>query len=106
MHSCVAGTTPKSPGEREVESRAFMRRRLRPDASAVPGDDPLHSHEPDARARELADGMQALEGYEELVGVRHVEADAVVADEVFKSVLAGTCAHRHACVSYVCRVLD
>ena len=65
----------------EEEGRALAGPAFGPDAAAVAGDHALHGGEADARALELGGVVQALEGAEELVGVGHVEARAVVADE-------------------------
>src|SRR5690606_7558033 len=53
-----------------------------PDAPAVAIDDALHRGEANARAGEFVHAMQALEGAEQLVGVLHIEAGAIVAHEV------------------------
>src|SRR5262249_40455002 len=84
-----------SRSEREVERRTFVGLRVRPDATAMTRDDALDRDEPDAAARELCFGMQALERHEQLVCVLHVEADAIVAHEVDRPVLAALHADRH-----------
>src|SRR5438105_10385436 len=55
--------------------------RVHPDLPPVPAEDALHDGQPDARARELALVMQALEGTEQAVRIGHVEAHPVVGDE-------------------------
>jgi len=65
--------------ERELEAGAFVRLGLDPDAAAVAVDDALDDGEPDARARKLTFGVQALKDTEEATGVFHVEAGAIVA---------------------------
>src|SRR6185503_9800105 len=67
--------------EGEVERRALAGPALGPDPSAVAMHDALHARQPDPGARELADGVQALERREQLVGELHVEPGAVIADE-------------------------
>src|SRR5690606_14198874 len=69
-------------GQREIERRSASGLGLRPDASAVPLDDLLDDGETHAHAFELARLVQSLEYTEELAGVTHVEAHAVVAHEV------------------------
>src|SRR4051794_38534434 len=71
----------RPPLECEVERRALSRCRLGPDRPAVAGDDARRQREPEPGAV-VAVGVQTLEDLEELVLVAHVEADAVVADEV------------------------
>src|SRR6267378_3713079 len=65
--------------EREVERGALARLGIGPDPAAVPVDDPLHRRQPDPGALILVARVQALERAKELVGVRHVEAGAIVA---------------------------
>src|SRR5712664_3783132 len=65
--------------EREVERCALARLGIGPDPAAVPVDDALDRRQPDPGALILVARVQALESAEELVGVRHVEAGAVVA---------------------------
>ena len=50
------------------------------DVATVPVHDAAHRGQADARAFEFARAMQALEGLEQLVGVVHVEAGAIVLD--------------------------
>src|SRR5450755_2866191 len=64
-----------------MEGRALAGLGFGPDAPAVPVDDALHGGEADAGALELELAVQPLKGAEELVGVLHVEAGAVVANE-------------------------
>jgi hypothetical protein len=49
-------------------------------------DDPLDGGESDPGAGELRGGVESLEGSEELVSVRHVEADAVVANVIHEAI--------------------
>src|SRR6267143_1088775 len=65
--------------EREVERGALAGLGIGPDAAAVPVDDALDRRQPDPRALILVARVQALKSAEQLVGVRHVEAGAVVA---------------------------
>ena len=53
----------------------------RPQPAAVQADDLLHRGQADAAALELVRLVQALEGQEQLAGIAHVEAGAVVAHE-------------------------
>src|SRR3990172_2250701 len=66
----------------EIERRAFVHFCLGPGTPAVALDDALDNGEADARAFVFLGAMQALEDPEEFVGVAHVEAHAVVADEI------------------------
>src|SRR5581483_4585156 len=66
----------------EIEGSALARGRLRPDAAAVLGDDPVDNGEADAGPRKFADVVHALKGLEQPRGIGHVEAGAVVADEI------------------------
>src|SRR6185436_15302096 len=79
--SPTAGPSSSSAAQGEVERRASALGALGPDAAAVAVDDPLHGGQADAGALELGGGVQALEGGEQLLGVDHVEAGPVVADE-------------------------
>ena len=65
----------------EIERRAAIRLGLRPYPAAMPGDDTAYISKTDAGALELLGAMQALKDAEELAGVLHVEAHAVVAHE-------------------------
>src|SRR6266404_4333769 len=73
------GPLPFRKGEKE--GRADINLALGPDASTVALNDPPHVSEADAGAFELSCRMQALEHAEEFVGILHVEAYAIVADE-------------------------
>src|SRR4051794_8679683 len=66
----------------EIEGSSLLGLGVGPDPATVPVNDPLHGCKPDACALELSTRVQALEGAEELVGVLHLEAGAVVANEV------------------------
>ena len=74
--------------ESEVERRALVGLGVGPDAAAVAVDDPLHDGEADAGALIVLGPVQPLEDAEQLVGVAHVEADAVVLDEIGRIALA------------------
>jgi len=67
---------------REVEGCTLPHQAFGPDPAAVPVDDALHRGKPDAVPGELPLRMQTLERTEEPVGVRHVEARAVIPHEV------------------------
>src|SRR3990170_8688002 len=64
--------------QRKIEGRARIHLALGPDPPAVPGDDPLHDGQADARALELLLAVQPLEHVEQLLVVAHVEPGAVV----------------------------
>src|SRR5215212_1210339 len=68
--------------EREVEGGPLAHLALGPDPAAVPVDDARHRRQPYARPLELILPVQPLEGPEQLVRVRLVEAGPVVPYEV------------------------
>src|SRR5438876_3199187 len=68
--------------ESEKERRAFVRLRIRPNAAAMTMNDALDDCKTDARAPIFLGPVQPLEDAEQLVGVPHVEADAIVLDEI------------------------
>src|ERR687890_1742427 len=68
--------------EREVEGGPLAHLALGPDPAAVPVDDAGHGGQPYARPLELVLPVQPLEGPEQLVSVRLVEAGPVVPHEV------------------------
>src|ERR1700687_310651 len=65
----------------EVKCCAVIDRGLDPDTAAVALDDALYDCQADAGAREILRAMQSLKHVEQLVGILHVEADPVVADD-------------------------
>src|ERR1035437_8806820 len=65
----------------EIEGGAFINRGFGPEVPAVLAHDPVHGGQPDAGALEVLGPMEALEYAEQFVGVFHIKADAVVADE-------------------------
>ena len=65
----------------EVERRAPIDRRFRPDPPAVTLNDALDDRQADAGALEILRAMQPLEHAEQLVGVAHVETGAIVANK-------------------------
>ena len=67
--------------ERHKEGCTPIRCRLRPDPAFVTRDDALDRGKPDSGALEFGFGMKALKGGEKLLGMRHVESRAVVANE-------------------------
>src|SRR5256714_1303660 len=69
-------------GEGEVEGRPLVHGPLGPGATPVTIDDALDGGEAYPSALELVAAVETLERAEQLAGVRHVEARAVVADEV------------------------
>src|SRR6185369_16546083 len=66
---------------RKVECRALIHRGFGPDTAAVALDDTLHDCQTDAGTCEILCAMQPLKHVEQLVGILHVEADTVVADQ-------------------------
>ena len=64
----------------EVKRRSIPQLRLHPDSPAVPFDDLLADREAHPRPRVLLCRMQLLEDREDLIGVLHVYADAVISD--------------------------
>src|SRR5438477_351725 len=67
----------------EEEGRAAAGRGLGPDASAMAPHDPCCRRQTQTDAFKLLLAMQALKQAEELVGIFHVEADAVIANEKY-----------------------
>src|SRR5260370_31107589 len=65
----------------EIESRTALHCAFRPNSSAVPVDDALHSGEPNARSGEFCHRMESLEGSGKLAGVSRDESGAVVTHE-------------------------
>src|SRR5581483_6460323 len=90
----------------EPEARAFSRPALGPRAAAVPDDDAVHDGEAGARPGELVLRVQALEDLEELVGVRGIEARAVVLHAVDGAAVLGAAADLDARVRPPGAVLD
>src|SRR5437763_13091029 len=70
-----------SSRKRERERRAGVDAPFRPDPSALAVDDAPHVGEADPVAFEIVRAVKPLEHAEQLVRVRHVEPDAVVAHE-------------------------
>src|ERR1700733_10014801 len=75
----------------EEERGPLINFALRPDTAAMARDDSSDDGEANAGAGELG-SMQALEGSEQLVGISHVETDAIVADEIDRHAVADLCA--------------
>ena len=61
------------------KGRAFARHRFRADMAAMPRHDRVGDGQADAVARTVVAAVQALERFQHLFGIRHVEADAMVA---------------------------
>src|SRR5262249_904598 len=78
--SCMGRFPHRS--QREVKGRALLDSGFRPDLTAMAVNDALHGGQPDARAREILLAVQALKGPEQFRAVGHLEADAVIADEI------------------------
>src|SRR5262245_60484119 len=66
----------------EVKRSPLARLRFGPDPPPMAVDDALDDRQAHARALIVLGAVEALEDAEELVGVAHVKADAVVLDEV------------------------
>jgi hypothetical protein len=62
-----------------VERRALLDLRLGPHSATLPEQESLHGRQAEAVALEQIGGVETLEGAEELLGIVHVEAGAVVA---------------------------
>jgi hypothetical protein len=69
---------PGTPGKVKKNVAPPLDLRLCPDAAAVARDQPLHGGEADAGPLELTRQVHTLEGAEQVPGVPHVEAGAVV----------------------------
>ena len=69
-------------------------------------DDPLHDREADARAFVLLRAVQPLEDAEKFVRVAHVEAGAVVADEIDILAVLRLAADFDDCLLDLARVLE
>src|SRR5262245_10397236 len=70
------------PLQGEIERRPLVPLGFGPDASAVAVHDALGDGQADARPLELLRVMKPLEDFEQLVGIAHVEAGAVIFDKV------------------------
>src|SRR6185369_12573867 len=70
--------------KREVKGRAFVDFAFRPNSTAVTTDNALDRGESDAGAFELGHVMQALKHAEQFARVGHIEAGAVVTDEIHR----------------------
>ena len=64
----------------------------------MPADDPLRRREADAGPREFLGRMQALKRNKKRRGIRHVEAGAVVTDEVYPLAALQAPAELYACM--------
>ena len=63
------------------ESRSLSRLTLCPDTPVMALDDASHRHQPDPGPLELLARVETRKGAKQPIGLRHVEADAVVPDE-------------------------
>lgn len=68
--------------EGEKESGPFVQDAFYPDSAAVPVNNPFDGSQADARAFELLGGVQTLKGFEDQIGIGHVESAAVVLDKI------------------------
>src|SRR4051812_45243821 len=91
--------TPQQPSfrNREIKSRATIAFAVGPDPSAMPFDDALHNRKPHPSTFELIGRVQPLEYPEEILRVRRIKANAVVAhkENLFIAPLLGP--HLDAC---------
>src|SRR5437016_13683634 len=67
--------------EAEIKCRAPVQFRLHPDPATVLLNNALHRGQANARALEIFGAVKALEDAEQLIGILHAEADAIVANE-------------------------
>src|SRR5207237_517827 len=65
-----------------VECRSHFGGAFRPHSAAVPLDNPRDGRQADSAARKIGAGVQPLKSLKETLARRHVEAGAVVPDEV------------------------
>src|SRR5258706_15568161 len=83
-HRCLppAGSVGAGPSssasQRKVERSALIDGRFNPDFAAVARDNSLHNRQADSGAFKLRLLVQSLKRWEELIGVRHIEAGSVV----------------------------
>src|SRR6266513_2331871 len=70
----------RASSQREVERRTLFDGAFGPDPAAMPVDDAAHGGEPNPGAFEFRRRMEPLKHAEQLVGVAHVEAGAIVLD--------------------------
>src|SRR5258708_24098211 len=75
--SCLLGIW-----ECEIERRALVHGPFGPDAPSMPVDDPLHGCQTDTRALEFTCRMETLKCAERFTDIGHVEARAVITDEI------------------------
>ena len=68
--------------KREIECCSLTGFPLGPYPPSVPLDDPLHGGQAYAETFELFGAREALEGYEELARIRHIESFAIVPDKI------------------------
>jgi hypothetical protein len=79
----ITGNRPlPSARYRKIKSCSLVRFGLSPDSAAVAVNDALEQRQTHAGAFELFGSMQPLEYAEQFAGVRHVEADTIVAYKV------------------------
>src|SRR5260221_8372738 len=69
-------------GESEKERRPLIGLGLGPDTTAVALDNPLHNREADPGSLIFFGKMESLKHAEQLVGIAHVKANAIVFDEI------------------------
>src|SRR5947208_9434557 len=67
--------------EAEIKCRAPVQFRFHPDPSTVLLNNSFHRGQANARALEIFGAVKALEDAEQLIGILHAEADAIVANE-------------------------
>src|SRR6266404_3661295 len=75
--SCLLGIR-----ECEIERRALVHGPFGPDAPSMPVDDSLHGGQTNTRTLEFTRGMETLKCAEQFTDIGHVEARAVITDEI------------------------
>src|SRR5438874_1765875 len=73
---------PSLVPQSEVECRSVLQRALGPHPATMAADNALDRCQSDSRALELLRPVKPLEGAKQFVGVCHIEAGAVVPDEI------------------------
>jgi len=79
--------------ESEVKSGSFIEFRLGPHPAAVAINDALRNCQTNTISLELVAAVETLKDAKELVGILHVEAGAVVLDEIYRYELASSATH-------------
>src|SRR5690349_18294013 len=72
--------------KRKEKSCSIADRTFCPDPSTVPGDNTLDSREPNARTWIFVGTMKTLESPKQFIGIHHIEAGAIIADEISRPI--------------------